>query len=219
MAGNWGVLLPQNRCLLAESHVIMKLVHWKNFREMPKQKLSSRQREKALDKLSEKRGRGRPQNIPPAWVIGRAQNYRYMLSQVWPKLGAPLAAAKMEEQITAAFEGNAQPYAAEFVPRLASDILTLMRDPDFPKRPKARVGFLADSLAGRPSIEPRTSRDICGKARARRRSKSPHRIIRKEFYVECSCGYKGPARDNACQRCGAQIPITLEELWGNPRLF
>ena len=139
--------------------------------------------------------------------------------QVWPKLEAPLAAAKMEEQITAAFEGNAQPYAAEFVPRLASDILTLMRDPDFPKSPKARVGFLADSLAGRPSIEPRTSRDICGKARARRRSKSPHRIIRKEFYVECSCGYKGPARDNACQRCGAQIPITLEELWGNPRLF
>lgn len=186
---------------------------------MPKHKKSGPKHKKSLDKFSEKRSRGRPQNISPTWVVGRAENYRYMFSQVWPDLKGPLIAAKTAEQIVAVFESNAQPYAAEFVPRLASDILALIRDPNFPKRAEAQIGFLADSLAGRPSIEPRTSRDICGKARAIDRAGSPYKIIRREFYVECECGYKGPALDNACRKCGAGIPITMETMWGTPRLF
>jgi hypothetical protein len=175
--------------------------------------------QKPLDRVSGKRGRGRPQDIPRSWVIGRAENYRGNLAQVWSELSGSLVAAETEEQVVAAFQNYGQPYAGEFVPRLASDILTLIRDLNFPKRPEAQVNFLADSLAGRPSVEFRTSRDICGKERARERAKSPHKIIRKEFYIECSCGYKGPARDNACRKCGATIPLELETMWGDPRLF
>jgi len=142
-----------------------------------------------------------------------------MLAQVWAGLGGPLAIAEREQQIISAFENYGQPYAGEFVPRFAPDLLVLIRDPDFPKSPEARIGFLADSLAGRPTVELRTSRDIFGKERAKKRSKSPHKIIRKEFYIECSCGYKGPARDSACRKCGATIPIDLQSICGGLKLF
>lgn len=185
---------------------------------MPKHQKLNRRPENAIDTFSKKRERGRPQRIPRSWVIGRADNYRDCLARVWPKLSDTLLAAQTEEQAIAAFENYGQPYAGEFVPRLAPDILALIRDPNFPKRPKAQIGFLADSIAGRPNVEFRTSRDICVKERAIRRVKSPHKIVRKEFYVECSCGYKGPGRDNACRECGAEIPFTFGALWGGPGL-
>jgi len=81
----------------------------------------------------------------------------------------------------------------------------VIREKKFPKRPRAQIEFLANSLAGLPSVEPRTSRDICAKHLAEQKAKSPHKILRKEFYVECSCGYKGPALNDACRKCGAQI--------------
>lgn len=154
---------------------------------MKKLKKPLKRPKKPLDRVSGKRGRGRPQGIPRSWVIGRAENYRRNFTEVWSALSGPLVATETEEQVVAAFQNYGQPYASEFVPRLASDILTLIRDPDFPKRPEAQVNFLADSLAGRPSVEFRTSRDICGRERARERAKSAHKIIRKEFYIECHC--------------------------------
>jgi hypothetical protein len=113
-----------------------------------------------------------------------------------------------------AFEKHASSYASEFIPRLAEDILKVVNEPKFPKRADPQIKFLADSLAGRPNVEPRTSRDICVKERARERSKSAYKIIRREFYVECSCGYKGPARNNACRKCGAEISVLPDMLWG-----
>jgi hypothetical protein len=186
---------------------------------MPKRQKLVRRIKNAVDTFSKKRGRGRPQRIPRSWVIGRADNYRISLAQVWPKLRDPLLASQTEVQTIAAFENYGHPYAGDFVPRQAPEILALIRDPSFPKRPKAQIGFLADSLAGRPNVEFRTSRDICVKERAKQRAKSPHKIIRKEFYIECECGYKGPARDNACRKCGAGIPISLGALLGNPGSF
>jgi hypothetical protein len=85
-----------------------------------------------------------------------------MLGQVWPKLRDPLMAAETEEQVIAAFENNGQPYAGEFVPRMATDILALIRDASFPKRQKAQIGYLADSLAGRPNVELLRSRQTLG---------------------------------------------------------
>ena len=187
--------------------------------KMPKRKKSPSRAKKPLDTFSEKKGRGRPKNLPHDWVIGRAENYRTILAEVWPKLSGPLSLAETEEQVIAAFEDSSKPYAGEFVPRLTSDILALIHDPDFPKTPKAQIGFLADSLAGRPSVELRTSRDICGKGRAIVRGRSAHKIIRREFYIECSCGYEGPARDNACRKCGAIISMWPGTIWGNPGLF
>jgi hypothetical protein len=182
---------------------------------MTKHKNSVRKIEKTVDVFREKRGRGRPIHARPSEVIGRAENYRKIFQQVWPVLRGPLISAKEAGEVIRAFEEHAQAYAREFVPRFANDILEVMHEPKFPERPQAQINFLADSLAGRPNVEPRTSRDICGKGRAKERSKSPHQIIRKEFYIECSCGYKGPALNDACRKCGAQISHLPEILSGN----
>ena len=171
--------------------------------------------EKTFDTVFEKRERGRPRNIPHPWVIGRADNYRDSLTQIWSKLGEPLLKAETKEEVITTLKDQSQPYAHNFV-SLASEILALIHAPEFPKRPKARIGFLADSLAGMPTIAARTARDICAKERARKRAKSPHKIIRKEFYIECECGYKGPARDDACRECGAGIPFSLGTFLINP---
>ena len=182
---------------------------------MPRRKNPVQEPRKALDTPSKKRGRGRPPRVRPAEVFGRARNYRWILEQVWPKLHSPLLAAENTEDVIKAFEDWAQPYAQQFVPGLASDILAVIHERKFPKRAITQSGFLADSLAGRSDIKPRTSRDICVKERAKERAQSPHKILRKEFYIVCSCKYKGPARNDACPTCGAKIPETL---WDS-RLF
>jgi hypothetical protein len=120
--------------------------------------------------------------------------------------------ASEEEEINKALEKISQ--KQEFV-QIVSLILKVLRDPEFPKRDKkARINFLADSLAARGAVTPQTSRDICARERKRERKKSTHRIIRREFYIECSCGYKGPARDNACRKCGAEIDFLPQVLLG-----
>jgi hypothetical protein len=169
---------------------------------------------KTYDPYSTKRPRGRPTKILASTVIGRADNYRYGLKQVWEHLEVPLLSAQTIEDVIAAFEKHAQPYASHYAPFQAADILALIRDKHFPKDSDARINFLADSLGGRPSLTFRSSRDVCGRERAKQHAKSPHQIIRHEYYVECSCGYKGPARDNACRKCGAEINMFQEMLWG-----
>jgi len=169
---------------------------------------------KTHDPYSAKRPRGRPAKIAASTVFGRADSYRYQLKQAWKNLEVPLLAAQTVEEVVAAFETHCQPYAQHFVPSQASDVLVLVRDRHFPKDSDARINYIADSLGGRPNVTFRSSRDICGRERAKQRLKSPHRILRKEFYVECSCGYKGPARDNACRKCGAEISFMPEILWG-----
>src|SRR5215831_1883705 len=119
---------------------------------MPKRKTSPVRAEKALDTSSGKRGRGRPYKVLPSVVSGRSENYRRSLRYVWHRLSGPLLAATTPEEIIAAFKNHAQPYANEFVPRLAVDILAIFREPKFPKRPAAASNFLADSLAGRPNV-------------------------------------------------------------------
>ena len=182
-----------------------------------KRKKAVKKPKKSLDKIS-KTKRGRPPKSALNLVTGHAYNFRIQLGQVWGNLEGPLLASRTEEEVKAAFEKHAQPYARDYVPALISDIVALIRDPKFPKRPEARVNFLANSLGGRPELSFRTSRDICERELARQRRKSPHHIIRKEYYVECSCGYKGPALDHACRKCGAGISFSLAELMG-PRLF
>jgi hypothetical protein len=120
----------------------------------------------------------------------------------------------MTEEVTAAFRQFGEPYAGDFVPRLSSDILLLLNDPDFPQRANPRIKFLARSLAGRPAESFRTARDICEKAAVEDRRKSTHRILRREFYIQCSCGYKGPAFNNGCPKCGTQPQLSLYEWTG-----
>ena len=95
-------------------------------------------------------------------------------------------------------------------PRLSADVLSLLNDPHFPQRSIPRIKFLARSLAGRSTLSFRSSRDICEKVAAQEMRQSPHRILRREFYIECSCGYKGPALDNNCRKCGAEPQLSID---------
>jgi hypothetical protein len=153
-----------------------------------------------LDRVSKKRGR--PRMVSATETIGRAGNYRWILDQVWDRVWPTLSTAQTAEDVISAFR-EARPYEKEFMPDRASIILQVLRERGFPKRRKAMVNFLADSLAGLERVTPRRSRDICAKERAK--TARSHHIIRYEFYVECSCGYKGYSRDHACAECGAVI--------------
>jgi hypothetical protein len=130
---------------------------------------------------------------------------------MWNELAPPLLEAETEDDVIKAFQ-IAVPGGTEFPP-LAPLALKIVKDPRFPKRPKARINFLADSLAGLGLVTPRRSRDICANERAI--VASTHHIVRYEFYVECSCGYKGRSENHACRKCGATIPPTL----GSTKLF
>ena len=164
---------------------------------------------KCLDTISEKRGRGR-HGVGTSEIAGRAYRYRLLFRQNWKRVGEPLLRATSEEEVIEAF-GKGTSYQREFKP-VAPLILEVLRDPDFPKRNReAQINFLADSLAAFGEVSPRRSRDICAKARTQ--EKHAHHIIRHEYYVECSCGYKGPALDNACRECGAEIPLSFQGLF------
>ena len=170
-----------------------------------------------LDTISEKRRRGRHPKVVASWVRGRADNYRWIFDQIWDRVGSRLLQAETREDVVRSFEGaEVGRYAVEFV-TLADLILKVVRDPDFPKRSReARINFLSDSIAGDLSVTPRTARDIC--ARERARIKRTHHIIRYEFWIECSCGYKGLSQNHACPKCEATIPIVSDSLFDNSLL-
>jgi hypothetical protein len=157
-----------------------------------------------LDTDSEKTGRGRRPRIPASWIRGRADNYRWIFDLLWDELWPRLSKAQTAQDVVLSFSGTkAGSYALEFIP-LAELILNVLRDRKFPRRkPEAQINFLADSIAGYGTFTPRSSRDICEKERAR--INKLHRILSYEYYIECSCGYKGHSRKHACPKCEAEI--------------
>lgn len=163
----------------------------------------------SLDTAPEKPRRGRPFRVNPSWVRGRGDNYRWMFGQIWKDVWPGFSEAKTREEILRSFErGNARTYSNEFM-LLADLILQVVRDPKFPKRSnEARINFLADSIAAHGAVTPRSSRDICERERAR--IKRIHRIIRYEYWIECSCGYKGQSLNHACPKCEAAISLIVE---------
>jgi len=160
----------------------------------------------AIDRFSEKREIGRPRKIQPNWVRGRADNYRYVFNQIWDRVGPRLVKAETRDDVLASFrEAEIGGYELEFV-RMADLMLQIVKDTDFPKsRREAQINFLADSLGGQGVVTPRSSRDIC--ARERTRIQNAHHVIRYEVWIECSCGYKGRARNLACPKCEAEVPL------------
>jgi len=153
---------------------------------------------KTSQESEEKRGRGRPRLIDRSIVVGQADHYRVVLLQFWPKLGPRLLAAQSPEEIVRAVREDASGITGSLV-QFSELILQVLRDPKFPHaRPASQIHFLSDSLGGQGFVTPRRSREIC----AEERTKVRHAIVRREYYVECSCGYEGPARDGACRNCG-----------------
>jgi hypothetical protein len=156
-----------------------------------------------LDRFSGKRARGRPPTIDPSWVRGSADRYRIWLERNWNEVRAPLLAAQTEQEVTNAFQSG-ESGREEFVP-LVSVILGVLKDQKFPKRKKAQINFLADSIAGGEVVTPRRSRDIC--AEERKADAQRYMILRYEYWIECSCGYKGQSENHRCKRCGAVLHL------------
>lgn len=169
-------------------------------------KNGSKSPQKGLDTFSQKRLVGRPYRVAASEVWGRSQNLRLQFGQLWNTVGEALLRAQTSEEVLKALELAGQYWRNELGPgRIPALILTILRDPKFPKqRVQQQINFLADSLAALGNVSPRRSRDIC--EQERRKAKQGHHIIRREFYIECSCGYQGAALNNACRNCGAQIP-------------
>jgi hypothetical protein len=178
---------------------------------MTSRKKAPRKEKKALDRFSPKRGPGRPPRVSASAIRGRADNYRVALTRVWTELEPFLLGGPTLDDVRKGFE-VALTGGTEF-PQHAELILKIVTDSKFPKRRKARIHFLADSLAGLGSVTPRSSRDIC--ARERARVKRTTYILRYEVYLECSCGYKGRSENLACRHCGASIhnPLGFQTLF------
>jgi hypothetical protein len=163
---------------------------------MPKSKKVRKDAGIPLDSILGKTAVGRP-GVIRSEIVGRADNYRGILSSIWDTVGEPLLQAKSEEGVIKACESEAH-YKPEFA-GIAGLIFKVVREKKFPKTRKAQIKFLADSVAGRGWISPRRPRDIC----EAERKKPINHIIRQDFYIECSCGYEGPAYHKACPKCGA----------------
>ena len=186
---------------------------------MPKGQKTGRKPQLSLDSSLGKR-RGRRAKMAASEVVGRANSWREIVWQTRLKTyknnpdrnkwvrdkphpwALSLLAATTREDAERALESS--PHKSKFVP-LIPLILEVKNETTFPKRPELALDYLVDSIAGLGVVKPRRSRDICAQDRTRQRRRSHHRIIRYEYYVECSCGYEGPALDHACRRCGAQI--------------
>lgn len=162
-----------------------------------------------LDRVLGKRRRGRPAKIKASWVRGTADNYRWILNQIWDRVSPRLLKAQTHADVVGSYEGaDIGSYALEFV-QLADLILQVLKEPKFPKQNrKAQINFLADSIAAHGTVTPRSSRDICERERAR--IKPLHHIVRYEFWIECSCGYKGRSLNHACPQCEAEIPLAAD---------
>lgn len=158
-----------------------------------------------LDRFSLKRGPGRPVKVVPSAVRGRADNWRHSLTRLWDDLEGPLLAAESPDDVSRAFE-TVLPGNNEFPP-YAEVIFRASKDPKLPKRKKARINFIADSSAGLGVVTPRRSRDICAEERAVDIQR--HQIVRYEYWIECSCGYKGVSQGHSCKKCGAEILFPL----------
>jgi hypothetical protein len=149
-----------------------------------------------------KRGRGRPPKVDHPLVLTRANVLLDKLERAWSaSLGPAVVAAQDTTDIAKAFEDA---HIGQVVsPELFPLVLEIVRDKDFPKRSKAQARFLAESLAGWGIMSPSRARDVCA---AERKRPAPTRILRYEFYIDCSCGYSGPSRDWGCPKCHAAIP-------------
>lgn len=189
---------------------------------MPKRKKSPKAPEISLDTYRPRRGR--PQRMPAGEIYQRSKNYRDFL---WEKKidrkkqqlirdrphewADRILKSANETELGDALEG-APPYVRGELRPFLSLILSVLREKTFPKGKEPQLNYLADSIAGLGHVSPRSSRDICSAERAKERAKSPYKIIRKEFYIECTCGYKGPALDNACRKCKTAIPLSAVDL-------
>lgn len=160
--------------------------------------------------LLRKRQRGRPPGIRRSEVLNRAFDFQQVFESFVDAINwESLRSAESDQDLNKAF-AKIHPFALKnrIRPRY-SLILEIVQESKFPKRSTdAQIKFLADSLGADGVISPRRSRNIC----AEERKKQAHKVIRREFYIECTCGYKGPALDGGCRKCGTGKGFTERAL-------
>jgi hypothetical protein len=161
----------------------------------------SKQTKSRLTRIGKKRG-PKP-NINRSEVVGRAYDFKRIFKLAGKKIDwVKLLAAQSVEDVEKAFELMDEVYRGKFLykPRL---LLECVKDKKFPKQDRnAQELFMAESLAGDGLVTIRRSRDICQEYRAERKRQGT--IICREFYIECTCGYRGPAARGGCPNCGTK---------------
>jgi hypothetical protein len=147
--------------------------------------------------------RGRKRRIHPEYVV-RAANYLFKLLEFckdqidWGKLEL----AKTEEEAATAIERVPPPYRERLNFWLAA-IPEWALEGKFPKTNLERkMRHLADSVAAEGFLTPRRCRDVC--LEERKRQAQLGMILRREFYIECTCSYRGPAKRDGCPQCGTK---------------
>lgn len=166
--------------------------------------LSKRPKQSKLDLTRSRKKAGRKAKIRSSEVVIRAYDLKLTFEIAGKQLDwTMLLTAQSVQDVISAFGTMDDGYRRKFLykPEL---ILQCLRDPQFRTRDrKAQEQFIAESLAGDGRISIRRSRDICGEDRTKKRHQG--KIIRREFYIVCSCGHKGPALHDACPDCGAIV--------------
>jgi hypothetical protein len=151
------------------------------------------------DNSPEKKLRGGQRRVNPRLVVGTANALRTQFSVAWRSVGNQLLSARSPEQVMAVLKKDGGAIGGLKDLEFSTRVFEVIRDPKFPNlRSKSQVNFLADSLAASGLVTFRRSREIC----AQERRKVRHVIVRREFYIECTCGYSGPAFHGACPECG-----------------
>ncbi len=179
----------------------------RNVRKNRESKKARKTAQKPLDRGYGKRGRGRP-GVRKSEIQGRAYDYGLSLDQHWDALADPFLKAQSEEEFKRLLEKAPAHVRSKLGPDLFPTVEKIREDPKFPVKVKTQIAFFAESLAGLGRISPRRSRDICAEGRKKKR----HTIIRQDYYIECTCGYEGPAKHGACPDCG-----TLTVAFSEPR--
>ena len=168
-----------------------------------------KQQKKLLDGRFAGETRGRKRFVAPNSVVGTANNYLTAFSLEWNRIGDQILTAKSPEEVLRALDTSSGQIQIPFdKSRFAALIFEIKNEPTFPKvRMKSQIRFLSDSLGANGVLTPRRSRDVCAEERAK--AKVTHHILRYEYFVECSCGYKGNSQNHACAECGAPIPLPV----------
>jgi hypothetical protein len=166
-------------------------------------KLGSGQKSANTALTASEETRGRKRRIHPEHVLRAANDLLKILevckSQIdWDKLEI----AKTEEEAGSALERVPPPYRERLNLRLAA-IPEWALEGKFPKTNLERkMRHLADSVAAEGFLTPRRCRDVC--LEERKRQEKIGMIFRREFYIECTCGYRGPAKGGGCPECGTK---------------
>lgn len=148
---------------------------------------------------SHKKKRGPNRKIDPHIALGNADALQAQLTHAWPRLGKQLLAAQSAPELWEVVKSGQGIISNMHDFTFSERMFQIIHDRQFPRvRAKSQIHFLADSMGGCGLVTPRRSREIC----AQERAKVEHQILRREFYIECSCGYEGPALDGSCRKCG-----------------